>query len=262
MLLAHVRRPQPQPPHEVSQPQDQDTAATYEAARRQLSRALAEWSDDIAAGELDTQAARVLAHRRSEVIEHGLRFFGPLRRFVRHEIDVWAEPRLLESGQISVDDIVASIYLAAVDDADGAPSARAFYTWLRRIARREVRAAVVEQHSIHRQERSLESPVHVTIAGDWPDHVLRLASVLANPDAERPEDLLEQREARRAFNVVLARLPERWREVFLLHVIDGWDDGAIAEAEGIELPEVRNIIESTLAFLRDWLGETGLRAEG
>jgi RNA polymerase sigma factor (sigma-70 family) len=223
----------------------------YENARRQLARALAELADDLAAGELDHERAATLAAQRGAVIEQGLRFFGPLRRFVRHEAELWADPVALESGQVPVDDIVASIYLSAVDEADSAPSARAFYTWLRRIARREVRLAVLEQQRIQRHELSLETPV--AVVGQWPDHVVTLIATLADPSATLPEDILEHLEARRVMNAMLAKLPERWREVFLLSVVDGWPEEEVAAAEGIDPAGVRSIVAATRAFLRDWL---------
>jgi RNA polymerase sigma factor (sigma-70 family) len=229
----------------------QDVAAQYENARRQLARALAELSHELAAGELEHERAAALAAQRGAVIEQGLRFFGPLRRFVRHEAELWADPVALDSGQLPIDDIIASIYLSAVDEADSAPSARAFYTWLRRIARREVRLVILEQQRLQRRELSLETPV--AVVGEWPDHALTLIATLADPNAVLPEDVLEQREARRVMNTMLAKLPERWREVFLLSAVDGWPEDEVAAAEGIDPGAVRSIVAATRAFLRDWL---------
>jgi RNA polymerase sigma factor (sigma-70 family) len=228
-----------------------EQAVQYEAARRQLARALAEFSAELELGDLDSDTALHLAQRRAAVIEEGLRFFGPLRRFVRHEVERWADPVAVDSGLISVDDVIASIYLSAVDQADDAPSARSFYTWLRRIARREARSAVLEQEALQRAERSLHAPV--ALIGEWPDHVVRLISILADPNAPLPEDILEGQETWDIFRVVLGKLPEQWREVFLLSAVDGWSDQEIAAAEGVEVRAVRAIVDATRAFLRDWL---------
>ncbi|HUG13885.1 MAG TPA: sigma-70 family RNA polymerase sigma factor [Thermomicrobiales bacterium] len=231
-----------------------DVAAPYEAARRQLARALAEFADELGEEIIEPASAIELAARRAAVIEEGLRFFGPLRRFVRHEIERWADPIDIDAGGISVDDVVASTYVAAVDDADSAPSARAFYTWLRRIARREARAAVLEQETLQRTEVSLYTPVATVAAiGDWPDHVMRLINILADPHAQLPEEVLEQAETWAALRDILRKLPEQWREVFLLSTVDGWSDEEIALAEGIEAHAVRATTGSARAFLRGWL---------
>lgn len=231
-----------------------DAAKSYEDARRQLSRALTEFSDDLANDAVEPHTTIQLAARRAAVIEEGLRFFGPLRRFIQHEIERWTDPTAIDADLFSIDDIVASTYLSAVNQADAAPEARAFYTWLRRIARREAREAVLEQEAHYRIEQSLYAPVAtVSTVGEWPDHVVRLISILADPRAQLPEDILIQRETWDALRVVLQKLPEQWREVFLLSVVDGWSDAEIATAEGIEVRTVRSTVESSRAFLRDWL---------
>lgn len=230
-----------------------DAAGQYEAARRQLARALVEYAADLDAAAVPAPASRELARRRNEVIEIGLTFFGPLRRFVQHEVAHWGAMDGFEHDDAPIDDVVATIYLAAVERADEAPHARAFYTWLRRIGRLEVRAALLEQERLSRVEVSLQAPV-MTV-GEWPDRVIRLIAVLADPTAELPEDLLVSTEDAAVFDALLDKLPERWREVFLLRVIDGWAPDAIAEAEGIAAGDVRAIVESSRTFLRDWLEE-------
>lgn len=230
-----------------------DVAAQYEAARRQLARALAEYATDLDAASAPAPASRELARRRNEVIEKGLTFFGPLRRFVQHDVAHWRAIDGFTYDNASIDDIVATIYLAAVERADEAPHPRAFYTWLRRIGRREVRAALLEQERLARVEVSLHEPV-MTV-GDWPDRILQLIAVLADPNAEIPEDLLVAEEDTAVLDALLDKLPERWREVFLLRVVDGWEPEAIAEAEGIAAGDVRAIVESSRTFLRDWLEE-------
>ncbi len=234
-------------------PEPTHVAGQYEAARRQLARALAEYAADLDAASLPADASRDLARRRNEVIESGLTFFGPLRRFVQREVAHWRAIDGFAPASAPVDDIVATIYLAAVERADEAPHARAFYTWLRRIGRREVRAALLEQERLSRIEVSLQQPA-ITV-GEWPDRVVRLIAVLADPTAEIPEDALIAGEETAILDALLDKLPERWREVFLLRVVDGWEQEAIAEAEGIAAGDVRAIVESSRTFLRDWLEE-------
>lgn len=226
-----------------------DPAYQYEAARRQLARALTEYSAD-----LDTDGAHQdLARRRNEVIEAGMPFFGPLRRFVQHEVRRWADLDGFDITDVPVDDVVAAIYLIAVEQAADAPHARAFYTWLRRIARREVRSALLEQERLNRLEVSLQQPVQTV--GEWPDRALRLIAVLADPTALPPDEIIIGDEEAAVLDRLLGKLPERWREIFLLRVIDGWDVEEIATAEGIAAENVRAIVRHSRAFLGAWLLE-------
>lgn len=234
-----------QPP--VLQPDD--PTFHYEAARRQLARALTEYTNDLSVDD----ASRELARRRNDVIEAGLPFFGPLRRFVQHEVRRWADLDGFDVTDMPIDDVVATIYLHAVDQAADAPQARAFYTWLRRIARREVRTALLEQERLNRQEVSLQQPVQTV--GEWPDRALRLIAVLADPTAYPPDEIIIGDEEAVILDRLLGKLPERWREVFLLRVVDGWDVEEIASAEGIAAENVRAIVRHSRAFLGAWLLE-------
>ncbi len=69
---------------------------------------------------------------------------------------------------------------------------------------------------------------------DRPDRVIRLISVLADPIAVRPEELFESWEDRQMPNAILGKLPERWREIFLLSVVGGRSDYDIARADGTD----------------------------
>lgn len=194
---------------------------------------------------------------RAAVIEAGLQLITPLRRFIRHELELRADPVLIERDVFEIDDLVAATYIAAVEEADGAPVARAYYTWLRRIARRQIRAAIVEVSDRNRLEASLHTPVAVgrlvDEEDDWPDDVHELIDILADPDAPLPEDILELQALQDTINRVLARLPEQWREVFLMKTVDGWSDEEISTHEGLDPQEITRKVEISREFLRSWL---------
>jgi RNA polymerase sigma factor (sigma-70 family) len=222
----------------------QEGAVRYEIARQQLARALAGFSQELATGDVDSSRASELARRRAAVIDEGLRYFGPLHRFVRQEIEQWSELYTGLAGPISVDD---------------APRARAFYTWLRRIARRQARDAFLRQDTRRHTESSLYEPARCF--GDWPDRAMRLSAILADPQAPLPENVLTRQEPWDTLRVVFRKLPEQWREIFLLSAVDGWDDRAIAQAEGMEVRRVRAINDATRAFLCDRLQDGAAFAE-
>jgi RNA polymerase sigma factor (sigma-70 family) len=237
--------------------QQEDARQRYEVARERL------------AGELGTRVSALVGvspqaivpadatyGQRAAVIESGLELIAPLRRFVEGELQGWVDPDVVATRAIEVDDIVADVYLQAVEQADSAPVARAFYTWLRRIARRQVRNAVLALDERAERERSIYLNVADADADDeWPDDVNQLIDMLADPDAVLPEDLVEREELQSAIARVLLRLPEQWREIYLMNVVDGWNQEDISTAEGIDSAEVDWKIRMTREFLRSWIEE-------
>jgi RNA polymerase sigma factor (sigma-70 family) len=231
---------------------DQDAELRYELARQRLAVALAERIAELDLAQPDSGRARYLAERRKAVIDEGFRFVGPLSRYIRAELARWSDDLSEESDVAPTDDIIAATYLAALDEAETAPPVRAFYTWLRRIARREIRALVVNESERRRRERSLETPI-ASVGREWPDRAIRLLDVLADPIQPLPEQIIVDEEQQAVLNVALARLPERWREVFLLRVVDGWSEEEVAAAEGLDAWDVRLIVNGCRTFVREWL---------
>jgi RNA polymerase sigma factor (sigma-70 family) len=237
--------------------QQEDARQRYEVARERLTGELG--SRVSALVGVPPQAivpADATYDQRAAVIESGLELIVPLRRFVEGELQGWVDPDVLEKRVMEVDDIMADVYLEAVERADSAPVARAFYTWLRRIARRQVRNAVLALDDRAERERSIYLTVTDTDADDeWPDDVNQLIDMLADPKAVMPEDLLEREELQSAIARVMLRLPEQWREIYLMNVVDGWNQEDISTAEGIDSAEVDWKIRMTREFLRSWIEE-------
>jgi RNA polymerase sigma factor (sigma-70 family) len=233
--------------------QRDDAKLRYEAARQQLTE---EFGDRVQALVGVPPQALVVTEdtyaHRAAVIESGMELIVPLRRFVERELQDWIAPEILQNGVVEVDDVVADIYLAAVDHAETAPVARAFYTWLRRIARREVRRTVLANDERAQRERSIYGVVS-DYDEEWPEDVAQLIDLLADPNAELPEDMLERDEAREVLASVLMRLPEQWREIFLMKVVDGLQSEEISTFEGIDPQEVNWKVAMSREFLRSWL---------
>jgi RNA polymerase sigma factor (sigma-70 family) len=230
----------------------EDAAFPYEAARQQLAQTLHERTEWVGEQEQHLPDAAALAARRAEVVATAPSYFGPLTRYVQREVTRWEERGLIPPGAAAVGDIVNATFAAAIERAGEAPSA-GLYAWLRQIAKREALAARLEEEARRRIEVSLETPIAVGDADR--DLVLRLIDVLADPHAVLPEQILANEVVRRALDRALGRLPERWREAFLLHALDGWSLEAIADAEGFTLPEVQPVLDASRLFLREWLGD-------
>lgn len=231
----------------------QDAAFPFEATRRQLAQTIHERSAWIGERDRHLPNGADLAARRATVAEAGAKYLGPLTRYVQREVTRWEERSLVRPGTVAVDDIVAATFEGALERAGEAPRA-GLYAWLRRIARQEALVARLDEETRQRYEVSLESPVTVS-SDEERGLVLRLIDVLADPHALLPEQILAHEAVRRALDRVLAKLPDRWREAFLLHALDGWPTAEIATAEGLDPTEVQPMLDASRLFLREWLGD-------
>jgi RNA polymerase sigma-70 factor (ECF subfamily) len=69
-----------------------------------------------------------------------------------------------------------------------------------------------------------------------------------------PDSLAEGREVRVLVQAALAHLPEREREAFVLHDLEGWDTAAVSEAMEIVPSSVRSLVTLARRRLRALLG--------
>lgn len=245
---------------DVGTQQQEDAHRRYETARQRLTGELGDRVHAlVGVGPSALAPVEASYEQRAAVIEAGLDLITPLRRFVEGELQMWIDPGLIDRRAIEPDDIVANVYLEAVEQADSVPVARAFYTWLRRIARREVRAAVLALDERAERETSIYGMV-VDEDEDWPDEINQLIDLLADPAAILPDEFVEREEIHAVYARVLARLPEQWREVFLMKVVDGWNSDEISNIEGIDRSQVDAKVEMSREFLRSWL-EDARRSE-
>lgn len=190
--------------------------------------------------------------RREWLVQQFLDHYRPLRRFVRREIGRYVAFGVIPSGVLNDEDVTDTVLVRALQHWREAPE-RGLFRWLRRTARRTVRQLVEQERRRIEHERSLEEPVGYQ-GDEWPDQVVRLIDILADPKAEIPEEVVLAEETQRILDEALDRLPETWREVFLLKV-DGWTNEQIAVAEGLPADQVGRIVEASRAFLADLLRE-------
>ncbi|MCX2725934.1 sigma-70 family RNA polymerase sigma factor [Thermomicrobium sp. 4228-Ro] len=190
--------------------------------------------------------------RREWLVQQIVDHYRPLRRFVRREIGRYVAFGVLPSGMLNDEEVTDTVLVRALQHWREAPE-RGLFRWLRRTARRTVRQLVDQERRRIEHERSLEEPVGYQ-GDEWPDQVVRLIDILADPKAEIPEQVVLAEETQRILDEALDRLPETWREVFLLKV-DGWTDEQIALTEGLAVDQVGRIVEASRAFLADLLRE-------
>ncbi len=228
-------------------------AGSMDADRRQLlERLRTHFGEEVAEPEQERTRRERFLH---QLVDH----YRPLRRFVRREIGRYVNFGVIPPGTLNEQDISDAVLVRALQHWREAPE-RGVFRWLRRTARRVVRQAVQHERQRIERERSLEEPVGYR-GDEWPDEVIRLIDILADPTAEIPEDVVLAEETQRILDEALDRLPETWREVFLLRV-DGWSEEQIAFAEGLPVERVRTIVEASRSFLADLLRERRQELEG
>ena len=224
----------------------------YEAARRQLALTIHERTRWHGEGHGHPSIERDVAARRATVAE-AVPLYGVLARYVRRALDDTIDRGSVGPFSIAEDDVVLATFLAAIEAVEHVAPPVAVYPWLRRIAREQVQDAVARQTEREITETSLDAISPTKDEEGWPEEMLQVIDVLAAPDALIPESAFEHEETRRTLDRLLGRLPERWREVFLLSAVDGWPDPEIARVEGLAVYDVRPIVDASRAFLREWL---------
>jgi RNA polymerase sigma factor (sigma-70 family) len=230
---------------------DQDVS---EGEREFSQRLLQRLHGPIAPEEGTSPAERSLAEERRILATRLVDQVRPLRRFVRRELARAVALGTVPPGVLDELELVDTVLVRALQHAREAPQ-DGLFRWLRRLARRVMRSTVEAERRRLEHERSLDEPVAV-LGEEWPDQVVRLIDLLADPTAELPEELLLTQETRSLLDQALDRLPEQWREVFLLRAVDRWDDATIASAEGMPVDQVRSIVEISRAFLAEALRES------
>jgi DNA-directed RNA polymerase specialized sigma24 family protein len=231
----------------------QSAAFRYEAARRQLAQSM----DERIRRKKGRRLQLETIPQQQMALDQATNLIVPLARYTRAEAQRWADLGVIEETLIDEEDMIAETILAAAERAGREGMPRAVFPWLRGIAREQVRQMVEAETERADVERSLDAPVKIG-GEDWPDRAVLLRQVLADPNALLPDEIIEHRETWRLLEHAIARLPERWREIFLLRTVDAWDDDEIALAEDVTVEEIEFINLAARAFLRDLLLDSPL----
>jgi DNA-directed RNA polymerase specialized sigma24 family protein len=248
----------------MTKTQDQSTTVQrkyaiqrYDEIRREIARMLEKKLTE------DAQLATDELHRivqRREVMDQLTRYFVPLRRFVDRELHALIDEGYVEAESVDPEDVLMSAIVQAQEDIPADISSPGVFQWLREVCRSRIQEMTSTAHEQGVHEESLDAPQSL-YGTDWPEHVLILREVLADPNALIPDAVLQQKLTKAILDQTLRYLPERWREVFLLRSVDAWDDDEIALAEGIDVQEVELINLAARAYLRECLRDCALLHE-
>jgi len=188
------------------------------------------------------------------------RYYRRLRRMVARRLEFAEAVGELFANELDPDDIINEAVHRALSKLHQLRRPHpSFWIWLSRltlsILQREIRKAARR----HRQEVSLYTPLSQG-GGDpeaAPGEQLELIDVLPDPSSPIPEEVLLRREFLGILQRVVGGLPEKHRNAFFLHEIEGFTYREIANALNFSQKEVKDVVKRIRGLLREHLLQTG-----
>lgn len=186
-----------------------------------------------------TDAELVVRSRGGEVSA-----FGELLQ--RHQRAVYGVVSRMVDDRDDVDDIVQEVLVLAYRSIDRFRGDSAFSTWLYRIA---VNTTIKQMKKIKiRRSASIDDPD------------TGLSDMLVASDGNDPEEEAQRRARSQALREAIETLPEKHREVVVLHYFQNCSCDEIAKATGCSVGTVWSRLHYACKKLRgqlDWLGSGG-----
>lgn len=181
-------------------------------------------------------------------------------RFAAHEIAARLAAGDLFPGQVSVDDIVDAVVLAAAQRFTDRPKDLPLERWLMKLVLEQVEREV---QRVREEGGSLRLEEATAMPGSddglfefyQPDEVVRLEDLVPDSGLPTPDQVAERQELQRTVNRMLAHLPTQWRLALILHEAEGCSIAETAQILGITEPEATHALDNARAFLRQQLAE-------
>jgi RNA polymerase sigma-70 factor, ECF subfamily len=149
--------------------------------------------------------------------------------------------RMLNS-DADAEDVTQDVLLQVVRKLDTFRGESAFPTWLHRVT---VNAALAHRRKRGvREEHKVPEPVEAIL--EEPSGAARRWSV-------GPEEEALGRETHALIEAAIARLPEMYRDVFVLADVEGLHNAEIAEVLGLSLPAVKSRLHRARLLMRNAL---------
>jgi RNA polymerase sigma-70 factor, ECF subfamily len=164
----------------------------------------------------------------------------------RHEARIYRLAYRLTGSDADARDVLQDAFLAAYRSLASFRGAARFSTWLYRIA---TNAALMHRRARRRRPtESLEE--FLPRFDDEGRHAPEVAELRA---AARADDLLDDERLAAAARAALARLPDLYREAFVLRDLEELDTSEVATLLGVEAATVRQRVHRARLMLRGYL---------
>jgi RNA polymerase sigma factor (sigma-70 family) len=194
-----------------------------------------------------------------------------LYHFVRHLLGYQEAVGNLRPGELPADEVVDALLVRAYREFVKQPPPSRPKGWLIEQARRQVAIEVRRlgvwqgRTSVHTEDEVPATPPaeYVTRLGEEilefhePDENLKVEDVIPDLDLTAPDERAESDELRWSVTAALAGLPEEWREIVLLHHVEGLAGAELARVAGTSPAEVEAVLDLARQYLRQRLVEMG-----
>jgi RNA polymerase sigma-70 factor (ECF subfamily) len=144
--------------------------------------------------------------------------------------------------EADVEDVVQDVLLQVVRKLDSFRGESELTTWLHRVA---VNAALLHRRkNAPRLARQVQAADEITYEG---------SRYNTGASRDRPDQQAQEREMRRLIEQAIERLPDMYRDPFVLSDIERLSNAEIGEALGLSLAAVKSRLHRARLLLRDAL---------
>ncbi|GEM_PF-6639429 len=202
-----------------------------------------------------------------------------LSQYVEREIGYFLSTGELSAGMVRVEDIVDETVVRALTEYATRPPQLSLAGWLITLAKDVLDAQVWQNNTsggeMGRQEARVEQQVArvpperagAAIEDEmyyWyqPDEDLRVEDIVADPHTRSPEEIAAQRQLQYDLDQMIAFLPKRWRDAFVLHMIEGFTLEQVSLVTGATLERVQRDVQAARDFLRQRLTDVRVSGQG
>jgi RNA polymerase sigma-70 factor (ECF subfamily) len=164
--------------------------------------------------------------------EHVFREYGPR---------VYNLARRMLGNDADAEDVAQDVLVQVLRKGHSFRGEASFPTWLHKVT---VNAALAHRHRrSRRQQHETHEPLQLFEEGGAHAHPVRPWSVA-------PEAPLEDRETARLIETAITRLPEVYRDVFVLADVEGLPNAQIADMLGLSLSAVKSRLHRARLLMR------------
>lgn len=190
-----------------------------------------------------------------------------LAEYVRRAMEHFQATGELDAEAVPSEAIMDETVMRAMSEYRTNPPISSVEDWLVRLAddvfkqrieqEQQRRESAVQQEQPVEQRLSRVSPEQRGSAVEdemynWyqPDEKLHWEDIVPDPHVPSPEEIVARRQFQQEIEQIIATLPKRWRDVFVLHIIEDFTLEQVCLVTGQSLEEVQRDYQLARDFLR------------